>query len=695
MKQVLFLLLGSLLVYGQKAQIIRDDWGIAHVYGKTDADAVFGAIYAQAEDDFPRIETNYLNALGRLAEAEGERRVIQDLRMKLFIDPAELQRLYASSPSWLKKLMNAWAAGLNHYLATHPEVKPRVLNRFEPWMALSFTEGSIGGDIEQINLGALEAFYGRRTVAAREPIDWWKEPTGSNGISLAPSITKNGKALFLINPHTSFYFRSELQMVSGEGLNVYGASTWGQFFIYQGFNERAGWMHTSSGIDTIDEWLETVTEKADGVYYKWGSTEKKMTEKRIRVPYKTPTGMAEKQFRVFYSHRGPVIRMEGGKWVSVRLMQEPVKALMQSYLRTKAKGLAEFRKTMKLRTNSSNNTLFADKQGNIAYFHGNFLPKRSAEFDYSKPVDGSNPATDWQGLHEANELPIVVNPKSGWVYNANDWPWEAAGPDSPKRESFPKYVENGGPSARGKHAVMVLEGKKDFTLDSLLAAAYDSKLPWFAEPIAALQKAFDADANLERKRRITEAVGVLTAWDQRWAVDSVATSLGIYWGTELRPRIRGDFKNAGQEILLVTLEEAMRKLERDFGKWKTPWGDINRFQRISASIAPVFDDAKPSLPVGFPSGNWGSLASFGARPYPGTKRWYGTSGNSFVAVVEFGDKVRARAISAGGESGDVNSKHFADQSERYVKGDLRDVYFYKEQLAGHTEKEYSVSVSAK
>ncbi len=695
MSPFLLFLCATLALSAQTARIVRDDWGIAHVYGKTDADAVFGAIYAQAEDDFARIETNYLNSLGRLAEAEGERRVIQDLRMKLFIDPAELQKQYAASPTWLKKLMNAWAAGLNHYLAKHPEVKPRVIAKFEPWMALSFTEGSIGGDIESISLANLEAFYARKTVASREAIDWWKEPTGSNGISIAPANTKNGKALFLINPHTSFYFRSELQMVSGEGLNAYGASTWGQFFIYQGFNEGAGWMHTSSGIDTIDEWLETVTEKADGVYYKYGGTERKMTEKIIAVPYKTATGMAERKFRVFYSHRGPIIRMEGGKWVSVRLMQEPVKALMQSYSRTKAKNLAAFRKTMELRTNSSNNTLFADSQGNIAYFHGNFLPKRGAEFDYSKPVDGSNPATDWQGLHAASDLPIIVNPKSGWVYNANDWPWEAAGPDSPKRENYPKYVENGGPSARGKHAVMVLENKKDFTLDGLLAAAYDTRLPWFTEPIAALKAAYVADENLERKRRIAEAVGVLTGWDQRWSVDSVATSLGIYWGTEIRPRMRGDVKNLGREILLVSLEDAMRKLAQDFGKWQTPWGEINRFQRLSGAITPSFDDAKSSLPIGFPSGNWGSLASYGARPYANTKRWYGTSGNSFVAVVEFGAKVKARAISAGGESGDPASKHFNDQAERYSKGDLREVYFYKEQLASHTEKEYSVSASAK
>ena len=240
--------------------IVRDDWGIAHVYGKTDADTVFGMIYAQAEDDFNRVETNYLNAMGRLAEAEGEGKVYQDLRMKMFIDPEVLKKDYAASPEWLRKLMDAFADGVNFYLAKHPQVKPRVIQHFEPWMALSFTEGSIGGDIEQVDLKKLEAFYGGRNNVAALQEQPEEEPGGSNGIAIAPSNTLQHHALLLINPHTSFFFRSELQMVSGEGLDAYGAVTWGQFFIYQGFNDRVGWMHTSSGVDAVDEYLETVQQ---------------------------------------------------------------------------------------------------------------------------------------------------------------------------------------------------------------------------------------------------------------------------------------------------------------------------------------------------------------------------------------------------------------------------------------------------
>jgi acyl-homoserine lactone acylase PvdQ len=681
--------------------IIRDDWGIAHVYGKTDADAVFGAIYAQAEDDFNRVETNYINAMGRLAEAEGESAIWRDLRMKIFIDPEALKKHYEASPQWLKTLMNAWSDGLNFYLAKHPKTQPRVIKRFEPWMALSFSEGSIGGDIETINLDQLQAFYGKSQVAvtSNDQEDFFAEPepTGSNGMAIAPSNTAARRALLLINPHTSFFFRSELQMTSGEGLNAYGASTWGQFFIYQGFNERCGWMHTSSAVDAIDRYLETVVKKDDSFYYKYGNEERSVTTSVIKVPYKTDSGMAEKTFTVYRTHHGPVIGSTEGKWASIRLMQEPVKALTQSYARTKAKNYAEFKRTMELHANSSNNTIYADADGNIAYFHGNFIPRRDPKFDWTKPVDGSDPAAEWRGLLSVDETPNLLNPASGWLYNSNDWPWSAAGPNSPKKADYPAYVDSGVESARGRHAVRVLQDKKDFTLDSLIAAAYDSYLPWFEKPIPALVRAWDQTPESDPlKAKTAEQIALLRAWDLRWATTSIPTSLAIFWGDDIQRKVKlGGLAAANYiageataEQLLQSLAAASDKLAADFGSWKTPWGDINRFQRLTGDIVHPFTDGGQSIPVGFTSGIWGSLASFGARPYKESKKIYGTSGNSFVAVVEFGKAVRAKAVSAGGESGDPSSPHFNDQAKRYSVGDLREVYFYRSQLKGHTEREY-------
>jgi acyl-homoserine-lactone acylase len=693
-------------VQAQNVTIIRDNWGIPHIHGKRDADAVFGIIYAQAEDDFNRVETNYLNSLGRLSEAEGETKIWQDLRQKLFINPVELKADYARSPQWLKELMNAWSDGLNYYLATHPKVKPRVISHFEPWMALSFTEGSIGGDIESISLEGLASFYGDRSSRPKPEAavyEVMKEPTGSNGFAVAPLNTKNGNALLLINPHTSFFFRAEQQAVSDEGLNVYGAETWGQFFVYQGFNNRLGWMHTSSGVDVIDEFAESIVRRGGQLSYRFGKELRPVVTESITVPYRTANGTANKTFTVYRTHHGPVVRSAGGKWISVSLMNKPIEALSQSYLRTKARTFDEFKKVLAFQANSSNNTIYADADGNIAYFHPQYVPRRDDRFDWTKPVDGSDPATDYKGLHTLDELPFIKNPANGWIQNTNNWPYSAAGPNSPKRENFPKYMDAAGENARGVHAVKVLSERRDFTLDTLRDAAYDTYLPALAELIPPLIGAYDAlPAGDPLKTRLDAPVKELRNWNFRWSADSVPTSLAVYYGQEVNrslsrltafPRFFPAYidaaKNRPPAELLSALNAAVNRLTADFGTWRTNWGEINRFQRLNGDITQKFDDARQSIPVPFPSGNWGSLASFGARTYPGTKRMYGTSGNSFVAVVEFGkDKVRARAVTAGGESGDPNSKHFNDQAKRYADGDLREVYLDSTQLAGHIERSY-------
>ncbi|HYC51943.1 MAG TPA: penicillin acylase family protein [Gemmatimonadaceae bacterium] len=685
--------------------IIRDDWGIPHVYGRTDADAVFGVMYAQAEDDFNRVESNYIVAMGRAAEAEGERAIFTDLRMKLFITPDSLKAMYARSPQWLKALMDAYADGLNFYLYKNPQVKPKVITRFEPWMALSFSEGSIGGDIERVSVPRLRAFYDTRPAPRGEEdeaLSIYEEPRGSNGFAIAPKNSKNNRALLLINPHTSFFFRAEAQMVSEEGLNAYGAITWGQFFIYQGFNDRAGWMHTSSSVDNIDEYFETIIERDGKRFYRYGNEERPVIEQMVSVPYRTANGMATRRFTVYRTHHGPIVRAEGDKWIAVRLMEEPLKALQQSYLRTKARNLGEFRKTMDLHTNSSNNTIFADAEGNIAYFHANFVPRRDTSFDWTRPVEGSNPATEWKGVHGIDETPLVVNPATGWLYNTNNWPYSAAGESSPKRTDYPRYVDAGSENPRGLHAIRVLKDKKDFDIASLRNAAYDTYLTAFEVLLPPLIRDYDAaPASHPLKSRLAEQIAVLRSWDYRWSEGSVPTALAIYWADDLQQHVARSasqarmssydyaIQRASADERLQALSRASDSLASQFGRWQTPWGEINRFQRLTGDIVHTFNDAAPSIPVGFPSARWGSLASFGARPYPNTKKWYGTSGNSFVAVVEFGrDSVRAIAVTAGGQSGDPKSKHFNDQARRYSTGDLRPVYFYRPQLAGHIEREY-------
>lgn len=722
MKKILFLILISTPLLAQKftpaeterwkrqakeVSITRDSWGIPHINGKTDADAVFGLLYAQCEDDFERVERNYIVATARLSEVEGEAFIYNDLRTRLFIDTLKANNLYNLSPEPMKKLCDAFADGVNYFLFTHPEVKPKLLKRFQPWMPLMFSEGSIGGDIEELSLNDLKEFYGKspdklHETKSSDGIE--PEPQGSNGFAIAPSKSASGNALLLINPHTSFYFRSEVHMTSQEGLNAYGAVTWGQFFVYQGFNEHCGWMHTSSEADVIDGYREIISKKGSKYYYKYGNELKPLNTEKVTIFYKNGAVKSRRDFIAYRTHHGPIVMNENGKWISARLMVDPLKALTQSYQRTKAESFENFKNTMMLRTNSSNNTVYADDKGNIAYWHGDFMPKRDTRFNWSNFVDGSDPATEWKELHTIDEIVHVYNPASGWIQNCNSTPFTVAGESSPRKDDFPTYMAPDAENERGIHAVRVLKDETRITLDRLITLSRDSYLPGFEKLVPALLEAYDGMAGSSEalKTKFGEPFEALRDWDFRYSVSSVPTTLAIYWGQRLRQSVTPRMPTMKSQIDLIeflhtgttplekvkAFTEIIQELEADFGTWKQPWGEVNRFQRISGRIEPTFDDEKPSIAVPSTSSFWGSLAAFGSRKYQGTKKMYGSVGNSFVAVVEFGKRVKAKSVVTGGSSSDPASPHFSDQSVLYCQGQFKDVWFYPEDIEKHVERKY-------
>ncbi len=716
------------LARAENVVIYRDDFGVPHIYGKSDADAVFGLLYAQSEDDFPRVERNYIWATGRLAEVDGEGALFSDLRARLYMTPEEAITAYRSAPPWLQELCVAFADGANYYLHTHPEVEPRLLTRFAPWMPMFFSEGSIGGDIEQIPLDGIEQFYGPRAsgegaseaavaVAARfeeaepsalgerneelneelkEKAD--EEPRGSNGIAISGERTASGSAMLLINPHTSFYFRGEVHVVSEEGLNAYGAVTWGQFFVYQGFNQHNGWMHTSTHVDFIDEFVENVSEQDGKRVYQYGDEQRPVRASEVTLLFRDGDRLRERTFPMYHTHHGPITHQIEGRWVSTKINWDPVNALRQSYLRTKTKNHDEFREMMEIRTNSSNNTVYADADGSIAYYHGNFVPRRDPRFDFSKPVDGSDSATDWQGLHEVDEVISLLNPATGWLQNANSTPFTAAAQSSPKREDYPTYMAPDPENFRGIHAARLLPKVSGLTLDGLIQLAYDPALPGFEVLIPGLIQAFDRSSG--KAPELVGPIEVLRAWDFKVSVDSVAMSLAHFYaslysrdgkappGLSDVERFHHFASKSPDRERLGMFQQAVDQIEGDFGRWDTPWGEINRFQRLDGTIDGRFADDQPSLAVGMASGRWGALASFGARAFPGTRRIYGTNGNSFVAVVEFGPRVRAKSLLAGGQSGDPASPHFDDQAQRYVDRRFKDVAYYREDVERRALRSY-------
>ena len=696
-----------------RVTIIRDNYGIPHVYGKTDADAVFGLLYAQCEDDFRRVEMNYIEKLGRKAEVNGVRDLYNDLLIRLVIDSADAIRDYNNASDTLRQILNAFADGVNYFLYKNQQVKPILLNHFEPWYPLLWTDGSIGAiSTGGISVDELKNFYSGNDEALTKREFKEDDPTGSNGFAFAPRITESGKAILYINPHVTFYFRPEVHMISeeaspddpfGRGLNVYGAVTWGQPFIYQGFNEHCGWMHTSSKVDISDAYIEKLTNKEGVWFYEYNGEQKPVIKKLISIKYKTATGFETKIFNSLFTHHGPVMAKRDGQYLSLRHNNRDTKGFMQSWLRTKTKSFADFKKTMDMGSNPSNNTVYADAEGNIAYWHGNFLPRRDPKYDWSKPVDGSTSATAWQGYHTVEESVHIYNPQNGWLQNCNSTPFTAAGKYSPKKTDYAPYLAPDEENFRGINALRVLEEEKKYTLDKVIKAGYDTRLAAFEVLLPALINIYDNKLNKSDTTylQLKDVMDVLKKWNYRSSENSVATTLAITWGEKLLP-LMGKIQDKGDQVevakyfaanatageLINPMLAAVNELKNNFGKWQVAWGEINRFQRIANDIEYRFDDNKPSLPDGFASATWGMLPSYSSTTYPGTKKRYGYHGNSFVCAVEFGKRIKAKSLLAGGESGDTNSKHFFDQGLMYSKGQFKDVLFYKEDVMKHAERKY-------
>lgn len=691
----------------KQVTIIRDNWGIAHIYGKTDSDAVFGMLYAQCEDDFQRVEMNYIEKMGRLSEIKGQSFLYNDLEIRLLIDADEAKADYKKAAPWLKKLLISYADGINFYLQKHPEVKPLLLTHFEPWFPLLWTDGSIGAiSTAELSTSDLKEFYSgnsdKVTYVEREK----DMQTGSNGFAISPSKTASGNAILYINPHTSFYFRPEIQVSSEQGLSAYGAVTWGQFFIYQGFNENCGWMHTSSNVDVADLYAEKIIVKNKKLFYEYDSKLEPVSVKKINISYLENGKLIPKEFKTYFTIHGPIMAKKEGKWISLKSNNRSMNSLIQSWVRTKSNDFDAYKKAMDLKANTSNNTIYADTKGNIAYWHGNYIPIRDKKLNWAKLVDGTTSATQWKGLHDVSETVHLYNPSNGWLQNCNSTPFSVAGTNSPKKENYLPYMAPDGESFRGINAVRLLSKGDKYTLDKIIADGYDTKLSIFEVLIPALITSFEKNIKPTDAlySDLEEPITLLKNWDYYANINSVATTLANEWAFKLDPILQYTYinegeldqientanfaKNATPDQLLPQLKSVIEELKSKFGTWQIPWGEINRFQRNSGEIDLKYNDSLASLPIANSTALWGCLPAFKSNYKEGTKKRYGNNGNSFVCAVEFGPRIKAKSLLAGGISGDPKSKHFYDQAVMYQKGQFKEVLFYKDDVQKNAERTY-------
>jgi acyl-homoserine-lactone acylase len=691
----------------KRVTIVRDIYGVPHIYGKTDADAVFGLLYTQCEENFDRIERNYLEMLGRRAEMEGEQVLYNDLLMRLIADSNDAKKDYLRAPIWLKKLLDAHADAINFFLYKHPEVKPAVLTHFEPWFHLMYTDGSVhatstGGS----SVGEIKALYENKNSNTTAYVDFGTdiETRGSNGFAIAPSKSKTGNAMLYINPHVPFYFRSEAQMVSEEGLNAYGAATWGQLFIYQGFNANVGWMHTSGYTDVADLYEEEVKETPKGWVYSYEGKELPVKTKQITIYYKKDNQQLSKTFTGLYTHHGPIVAKRKNKWLSLKEYNRSLKALIQSYQTIKAKNYTAYKESMRGLSNTTNNTVYADNKGNIAYWHGNFVPKRDTIFNWALPVDGTIAATEWKGVHPLEETVTLLNPATGWIQNCNATPFTAAGKSSPVRSKYPLYMAPDGQNARGINAERLLKNSGKLDMNDLIAIGYNRYLAAFDYLLPSLFKAYDENKDAETKAALQKPIELLKAWDKITDTASVATTLAIDWAAQMNGLLqRAQTREESTEVIgrlekiaatvsddakLKALQNVMEALKKKYGFWEVPWGTINRYQRLTGKFDEVYDDTQQSFAVALSSSANGSLPAFESRTMNGSKGRYGFSGNSFIAVVEFGPRVKAKTSVTGGHSNNPSSPHFKDQALGFINGTFKDVFFYKEDVMKNKERSY-------
>jgi penicillin amidase len=678
--------------------IYRDNYGVPHVFGPTDASCAFGYIYAQAEDNFWQIEDSYLRALGRASEVYGAKTLEDDELVRAL----EITRLakaeYERSSLHTKEMLNATAEGLNYFLQRNPQVKPRLLTRFEPWYLLAFNRYALyyqfifrgsGIRTEEIKTVTEPQAAGEapanNTLSEIDAFKFEASMQGSNMWAVTAAKSASGHAMLFINPHQPFFGTGqwyEGQVHSDQGWDMSGASFFGSSFPTIGHNEFLGWSHTVNAPDIVDVWEETFDKADDPLAYRYDGAYRHAVEWTDTVKIKTDSGFSERKFTFRKTHHGPIVAKRNGKWLAVKMAKfEEGGQVDEWYAMTKSRNLDEFKKAMSAVAVPMFNAVYADRQGNIFYVYNGAVPKRDVKFDWSKPVDGSTSQTEWQGYHAFNELPQVTNPKSGFVQNCNSTPFLTTMFENPDASQYPKYMVGEGDTARAQISRRILWNKDKFTFDEWARAGFDTYVIQSETEIPELVKAWEKN----KVARVADAVAELQNWDHISRTSSVPMTLFVLWHEK---QYGSPFVRAKAQDPVQSLEQVLDDLTAKFGNWQVAWGDLNRLERRQSGGEEPFRDDVKSLPVAGAPGGVGIVFNFYARPEKDQKRRYGVAGHSFISVVEFGSEVQARSILVFGENSDPSSPHYFDQSELYAKQEFKPAYFRLDEIKSHAERTY-------
>lgn len=702
----------------RRVVIHRDEWGVPHIYGPSDASVVFGLAYAQAEDNFWQLEDDLIRALGRGAEVYGEEALADDIVKAAFRVERLSREEYARESSEMRRIWDAFAHGLNYFLEKHPNVRPRLLTRFEPWHTFALfrtvSARTVVDGVRLANVLAIPVAGPSQSGAAGEldphaaaSSDWrdasaterhgvaesqdTHEADGSNAWAVAPSRTAAGQALLFLNPHVSFFGsgqRYELHLQSEAGWHFSGFAILGTPVPRAGHNEHLGWTHTNTAADAGDVYRVTFDDPADPMVYKHGEERRLAIEWEDTILVRTDTGMEARRFRFWRTHHGPLVVGADGERLAVRLARfEEGGSLQQWYAMGRAGSLEQFRAALARTALPISNTMYADREGNILFVQGNAVPRRSAGHDWTRPVDGNDPSTEWEDYHAIEELPQLLNPPSGWLQNTNATPFLAtAQGHNLQKENYPAYMAPEPDNPRARVSRRILEGERQWTFDSWVRAAFDTRMIEAEEHVPALVDEWERFGAVEpdRAAALDSAMHDLREWDRIATVESTATTLFVLW----LERYRSPSADTVAFARMRSLEFVVDSLERRWGSARVGWGEVNRLQRIHTSGNAAFNDYRPSLPVPGAPGWTGIVFNFYTRPGPDGKRAYGTRGHTWVSAVEFGPRPRARSVVPFGQTADPTSPHWFDQAPLYAAGRMKEAWFWREDVEANARRTY-------
>jgi penicillin amidase len=679
-------------VLSKEATIYRDSFGVPHIDAKRDASATFGFVFAQCEDYFWQVEDNYILSVGRYSEVHGKNGVASDLLNRAFEVVPSAQRDVDKLDATARMICTATAEAVNWYLKTHPDVKPRLLTKFEPWHVLALNRHL---SMEQLYRfahvdGAMPRLY-KEMDAAR----------GSNAFALAPKKTKSGYATLLINPHQPYFdfgqfYEGHVRSAEDGGWNFTGGTFFGSPLPILGWNEYIGWAMTTNRPDIADGFKVRFDDPANPLAYKYGEEWRQAVEWDDIIKVRVGDSLEERKYTFRKTHHGPCTKkLDDQTWVAVRIAKLYDGFFPRQLLTmAKSRSIPDFKKALSTLDFQYQHMTMADKEGNIAYLYYGAIPKRDPKYDWNGFVDGNDPKVEWNGYHTIDELPQLLNPPEGYLQNCNSTPFQTTDDTNPFVEDFPNYMceDRGTDERRSKMARRLLRNVNGATYEDIVRLAFDTTMCWPMDQIPMFQKRFAdfAQRQPELAAEVKPLLDHFIGWDYRVTADSTQAPLAHAWYEEMygpgspartmNPDYVDNFDKRYEALV-----KASRKLKSLYGDWKVKWGDIYRLQRhtnVVGFIRAPFNDNKDSVPLLAVPGPLGSiftchyLPGINLGPLRNAKKRYGIVGNSFMAVVEFGPKIRAGSLLQFGQSADPKSPNYFDQGRLLSQQQLKPCLFY-------------------